>query len=416
MKFSELDLHPDLLTAIGYMGFEEATPIQSQAIPKIKDGKDLIACAQTGTGKTGAFVIPMLNHLMHNPGEGIKALIICPTRELAIQIDQQIEGIAYGTGISSIPIYGGGDGDDWVRQKKAMVDGINIIVATPGKLISHLNMGYVKFDQLSHLILDEADRMLDIGFHDDILKIISYLPSKRQNLMFSATMPPKIRDFAKKFLNNPDEISIAISKPAEGVLQAAYLAYDNQKIKLIEKLIKDKPEYKKIIIFSSTKKGVSEIRRSLSRAGMKAASISSDLEQTEREEVILKFKQNKIRVLIGTDVISRGIDVKDVNLVINFNVPSDAEDYVHRIGRTARADTTGVAITLIDEYDMYDFLKIERLIEKEVIKIPLPPEIGTGPVWNENPAPKKKFGGKKNFKGGKGKKGGKKPFNRNKGR
>ncbi len=395
MLFSELNLEDTLLEAIGYMGFEKATPIQSQAIPIISSGKDLIACAQTGTGKTGAFLIPVLNELVKKPSDDIKALIVVPTRELATQIDQQIDGLSYGCGISSMALYGGGDGDDWSKQKKAIKQGVNILVATPGKLISHLNMGYVNFDNLDYLIMDEADRMLDIGFWDDILKIVSFLPKERQNLMFSATMPQKIRELSKRILNNPEQISLAISKPAEGVLQASYLCYNEQKTPLIVDLINGKDEYKSIIVFSSTKKAVSEIVRALRKKNIQAKGISSDLDQTEREAVLLDFRNKKTRVLVATDVISRGIDIKDINLVINYNVPSDAEDYVHRIGRTARADTTGVAITLINPDDMYAFSKIEELIEKEVIKLSPPESMGDAPEWKV----KSKSSGKK--KGGK---------------
>jgi superfamily II DNA/RNA helicase len=299
-------------------------------------------------------------------------------------------------------LYGGGDGDDWSAQKKAILEGVDILVATPGKLISHLNLGYVDFSSLSFLVLDEADRMLDIGFFDDILKIVSFLPEERQNLMFSATMPPKIRDLSKRILNSPQEISIAISKPAEGVLQASYLVYDENKIPLICELIKGKEENKSIIIFSSTKKQVSSIVRYLNKHKIAAKGISSDLEQDEREQVLLDFRNKKVRVLVATDVISRGIDIKDINLVINYNVPSDAEDYVHRIGRTARADTTGVAITLINNDDMFSFKKIEDLIEKEVVKIPTPSSIGESPEWkvsDRRPNNKRHFNKKKgNFK------------------
>ena len=381
MRFDDFDISDELLDALYYMGFENATPIQEQAIPRILNGDDLIACAQTGTGKTAAFLVPILEFLHNKKSHETNTLIIVPTRELAIQIDQQIQGIAYPLDITSISIYGGGDGDDWGQQKKALTQGADIIVATPGKLISHLNMGYVKFDKVEHLILDEADRMLDIGFHDDIMKIISYLPKKRQNLMFSATMPPRIKAFASKILVNPFEISIAISKPAEGVLQAAYLTYDKQKIDLINSLLADQKDYQSILIFSSTKKKVTDIVRSLKKNKYNVAGISSDLEQTEREEVLLNFRSKQTRILVATDVLSRGIDIKDINLVINFDVPSDAEDYVHRIGRTARAETTGVALTFVNEDDMYNFQKIESLIEREILKLPLPESLGDGPEW-----------------------------------
>lgn len=398
MKFSELKLNEQLLEAIGHMGFENATPIQEQAIPVILEGHDLIGCAQTGTGKTAAFLLPILHRLAENPSEHTNTLIICPTRELAIQIDQQIEGLSYFTGVDSIPVYGGGDGSDWETQKKALKSGANVIVATPGKLLSHLKMKNAQFDRLEHLILDEADRMLDIGFHDDIMQIISYLPKKRQNLMFSATMAPKIRKFATGILKDPKEISLAIAKPAEGVLQAAYLAHDEHKTKLIEKLIADKPHYERIIVFAGTKKKVSDIVRQLRKAKLNAKSISSSLDQEEREAVLLNFKNKKIRILVATDVISRGIDIKDIELVINYDVPKDAADYVHRVGRTARAATTGVAITLINENDMYAFSKIEQLIERSVNKIATPEEIGPSPEWKE---PKPRGNGNRRQKGGK---------------
>ncbi len=381
MKFNEFKLSKSILEAIAYMGFEEATPIQESTIPQIINGKDLIACAQTGTGKTAAFLLPILNKLSNSINSGINTLIIVPTRELAIQIDQEIQGFAFTLSVSSIPVYGGGDGADWGQQKIALTQGADIIVATPGRLIAHLNMDYVKFDNVKHLILDEADRMLDMGFNEDIEKITSYLKTKPQTLMFSATMPPNIRKLAKQILKDPFEINIAMSKPAEGVLQAAYVIYDTQKSDLIINLISNQPDYKSILIFSSTKKKVFEIVRSLTKNNEKVEGISSDLEQAERGKVLLRFKSKETRILVATDVLSRGIDIKNINLVINFDVPNDAEDYVHRVGRTARVDATGVALTLINEDDMYKFHQIEKLIEQEIIKIPLPKDIGTGPEW-----------------------------------
>lgn len=400
MKFDQFGIDANLLEAIDYMGFKDATAIQEQAIPIIMEGRDLIACAQTGTGKTAAFILPVLHALIQHPSEGIGAIIIVPTRELAIQIDQQIQGLSYFSSIKSVAIYGGGDGAEWDDQKRALSMGADIIVATPGKLISHLNMGYANLGSLRYAILDEADRMLDIGFHDDILRIFSYFPKKRQTLMFSATMPPKIRSLANNILIDPAEVSIAISKPAEGVLQLVYLCYDPQKNNLINGLIKDKPQCSSILIFSSTKREVSEIVRALRNKEYRVEGISSDLEQSEREEVLTRFRSRQTRVLVATDVLSRGIDIKDINLVINYNVPNDAEEYVHRIGRTARASTTGIAITLVNEDEMYKFLRIERLIEREVLKIPAPPELGESPAWNPT-ASGKKGGrdGKGSFKG-----------------
>jgi superfamily II DNA/RNA helicase len=381
MKFEELGLNEQILEAISYMGFTDASPIQEQAIPLILKNRDLIACAQTGTGKTAAFILPVLNKLYVEKSKGTKVLVICPTRELALQIDQQIQGFSYFLDITSAAVYGGGDGDSWGQQKQALTMGTEIIVATPGKLISHLNMGYVKFDEIEHLILDEADRMMDMGFVEDIEKIITYLPKKRQTLMFSATMAPKIKKLAATSLINPAEISLALAKPAEGVLQATYLTYDQQKTGLLNHLISDKPEYQSIIVFTSTKKKVGEIVRDLKRANFEASGISSDFEQKEREEVLSKFRAKKTRIIVATDVLSRGIDIKDINLVVNYDVPNDAADYVHRVGRTARANTTGVAITFINEKDMENFHDIEVLIEREIIKLHVPDSLGTSPEW-----------------------------------
>lgn len=395
-----------MLEAISFMGFEEATPVQELAVPEILKGNDLIACAQTGTGKTAAFVLPVLDILTKNHKHETSVLIIVPTRELAIQIDQHIQGFTYFTPVESIPVYGGGGGADWDSEKRALTSGADIIVATPGRLISHLNMGYVKFDAVKHLILDEADRMLDIGFFDDIIKIMQYLPKKRQTLMFSATMPPKIRQLASKILTKPKEISIEMSKPAEGVLQAAYLIYDAQKTALISSLIENKPEIASVLIFSSTKLKVNDIVRDLRRKEKSIHGISSALDQSKREEVLTDFRAKNTRVIVATDVLSRGIDIKDIDLVINFDVPNDAEDYVHRVGRTARAKATGVALTLVNEDDMFKFKRIEDFIENEVMKIPLPPALGEGPKWNPTRPP---FTGKKFASKGKGKFGKKKP-------
>jgi len=381
MTFEEFGLNEKLLEAISYMGFEKPTPIQEEAIPEIMKGRDLIAGAQTGTGKTAAFLLPILNKLTFSATHEVNTLIIVPTRELALQIDQQIHGFAYFMDISSISIYGGGGNADWETEKKSLTGGADLIVATPGKLIAHLNMGYVKFDTVEHLVLDEADRMLDIGFYDDIMKIVSFLPKKRQTLMFSATMPPKIKEMASKILRNPFQITRELAKPPEGVLQGAYLVYEAQKTSLINGLIADKPQCKSILIFSSTKAKVSLIVRSFYRKGYHVEGISSDFEQHEREEVLLRFRAKQTRVLVATDVMSRGIDIKDIDLVINFDVPHDAEDYVHRVGRTARAEATGIALTLVSPVDMDKFHRIENLIGQLVFKIPLPLELGEGPKW-----------------------------------
>jgi len=408
MNFNEFGLNEQLIEAISHIGFDKATPIQEKTIPAIMEGRDLIGSAQTGTGKTAAFLLPVLNELLKEHEHVTGTLIIVPTRELAVQIDQQIQGFSYFTVIDSIPIYGGGDGLSWEQQKKALISGTDIIVATPGKLISHLNMGYVKFDKVEHLILDEADRMLDMGFYDDIQKIITYLPKKRQTLMFSATMPHGIRKLAKQILIDPVEVNIAMSKPAEGVLQAAYLAHENQKVNLINLLIADKPDVQSILIFSSTKKKVFEIVRGLKGHGFTVEGISSDLEQRNREEVLMRFKSKRTRVLVATDVLSRGIDIKEINIIINFDAPNEAEDYVHRVGRTARADATGLALTLVNEDDMYKLHRIEELIEQEVMKLPLPAELGEAPIWNpKKPLFRRKPVGKQKFSS-KGKPSGKK--------
>ncbi len=392
MTFADFNFSTSLLEALSMMGFETPTPIQEQAIPIIMENKDIIACAQTGTGKTGAFLLPILNKFASNNSNTnyINTLIIAPTRELALQIDQQIEGFAYFLGVSSLPVYGGGDSTSWDQQKKALSDGADIIVATPGRLIAHINLGYVDFSHLEHLILDEADRMLDMGFHDDIMKIVNKLPKKRQTLLFSATMPAKIRQLSKKLLNKPEQLNIAISKPAEGVLQGAYMVYENQKIDLIENLLSGKKNYPSILIFASTKKKVREINQRLRGKDFVSAEISSDLSQEERELALRKFKSKKIQILVATDILARGIDIKEISLVINYEVPQDAEDYVHRIGRTARADATGVALTLISENVQYRFKQIEELIGSEVMKIPNPPEIGSGPKYDPGHKPKRK--------------------------
>jgi len=374
MTFESLLSDPELLDAIGYMGFKNPTPIQEQAIPLILDHNDIIACAQTGTGKTAAFLLPTLelirNEYAHD--ESTKVLVLVPTRELALQIDQQLEGLSYTLNISSLAVYGGGDGANWDQQKKALSKGADIIVATPGRLIAHINMGYVKLDTIKSLILDEADRMLDMGFFEDIKNIVKKLPKKRQTLLFSATMPENIRKLSNTILHQPKQINISLSKPAEGVLQAAYLVHDQQKIELLTKLLQGKENYKKIIIFSSTKKNVLEIASRLKKVGFKVGYISSDLEQNVREQVLLDFRSQKIHIIVATDVLARGIDIKEIQLVINYDVPRDAEDYVHRVGRTARADTTGVSITLINEKDIHAFMKIESLIGSEIYKIDLP--------------------------------------------
>jgi len=401
MKFTDLNLDDQLLEAISYMGFETATPIQEQAIPIILENKDMIACAQTGTGKTAAFVLPILNKLIDKKDNSTDTLIIVPTRELAIQIEQQIQGFSYFVSATSIAVYGGGDGKEWDKQKTALTNNVDIIVATPGRLISHLKLGYVKLDKIKHLILDEADRMLDMGFIDDLKTIISFLKNKHQTLMFSATMPQSINQLAKRILHNPTEISLAVSKPAEGVDHKACLCYDEQKDKVLNHYLSERKHYDSILIFTSTKSKVSDIVRSLNQSGFPSRGISSNLEQDKREEVLIGFRSKRIRILVATDVMSRGIDVKEINMVINYDVPHDAEDYVHRVGRTARINAKGEALTLVNPRDMHKLRKIEQLIEITVPKVQPPEKIGEGPKWQDRkPRPKDKkhhFNKKKNF-------------------
>ena len=395
MEFQEFGFKENLLEGLAAMGFKQPSPIQELAIPLVLQGKDLIACAQTGTGKTGAYLLPVMNLLLGKSERHNAVLILAPTRELAQQIDLQVEGLSYFTNISSLAVYGGGDGVAYIQQKQSMKDGVDFIIATPGRLISHLASETLKLNKLAFLILDEADRMLDMGFYDDIMKIVGYLPKERQTLLFSATMPPKIRTLAQRLLNKPEQINIAISKPAEGIKQQVYLVFDNQKIPLLTELIKS-PEYKRIIVFAGRKETVKELSRVFKRAGLKAVAFHSDLEQKEREEAMLDFKNDKLDVLIGTDVLSRGIDVEGIDLVINYDAPQDPEDYIHRIGRTARAASTGTAITFVNPKDKRRLANIEKLIEKQIERMPLPEHLGeapkdVSPSGNQMIQKKKKF-------------------------
>jgi ATP-dependent RNA helicase RhlE len=380
LTFHDFNFDSRLVDGLDSMGIRIPTPIQAQAIPVMMQQKDLIACAQTGTGKTAAYLLPILNRIIHTEKRHLNTLIIAPTRELAQQIDQQIEGFGYFLGVSSISIYGGGDGATWDQQRKALEEGADIIIATPGRLIALLATGKIVLDHLEHLVLDEADRMLDMGFYDDIVKIINYLPKKRQTVLFSATMPPKIRVLASKILNQPVEINIAIAKPAAGILQQAYVVYDEQKGSLIKHVLKSNP-WNSVLIFASTKENVKKLDAAFQRAGLAAKAFHSDLDQPEREHILRAFKNKQINMIIGTDVLSRGIDVEGISLVINFDVPPDPEDYVHRVGRTARAETTGTAITFINEKDQRKFLSIENLIGETIEKLSLPQAIGEGPVY-----------------------------------
>lgn len=407
MDFKSFDFEENLQDGLDAMGFEQPTPIQEKAIPVILQGKDLIACAQTGTGKTAAFILPVLNKISKSGSDKLNTLILAPTRELAIQIDQQIQGFAYFLGISSIPIYGGGDGVVWEQQKRALETGAEIVVATPGRLIALLAGGKMDLSSLEHLILDEADRMMDMGFSDDILKIVNYLPKERQTILFSATMPPKIRQFSMKILQKPEEISIAIGKTAEGVTQSMYSVYDDQKEELVRHILSQKP-YEAVIIFASTKEKVKAIYKVLKK-DFDVEAFHSDLEQVEREKIMSAFKNKMVKILVGTDIISRGIDVVGIELVINYDTPSDPEDYVHRVGRTARADKEGEAITFVNPKDQYKFVRIEKLIGMQVTQNVLPEGFSEGPTYSgEKPKAEKSFSKSRDSSPSKKKK--KKPF------
>ena len=394
MTFNDFNLDPQLFEGVQSMGYTKATPIQEQAIPLILAKKDLIACAQTGTGKTASYLLPVLQHISTTDKKYTKALILAPTRELAQQIDQQVEGLAYFAGISSIAVYGGGDGMIYEQQRRAMIDGVDIIIATPGRLIAQLASGVIKLEHVEYLVLDEADRMLDMGFYDDLLRIIGYLPVKRQTLLFSATMPSKIRKLANTILKDPEHITIALSQPAAGILQQVYMTYDNQKIRLITGLLKT-GDFKSVLIFASRKETVKELNKTLRREGVQVEAFHSDLEQEQRENILRQFKSRQLPVIIGTDVLSRGIDVEGISLVINYDVPPDPEDYIHRIGRTARAENTGTAITFVNERDQKRFSFIENLIGREIERVALPEVLGEGPAYETNVKRKSPFKKKK---------------------
>jgi len=389
LDFTSFNFESRVMEGIDAMNFTTPTPIQQQVIPEIMSGRDAIACAQTGTGKTAAFLLPIINQIVTGPpGDYIKCLVIVPTRELAIQISQQLEGFSYFTGISSLAVFGGGDGANYANERKAFTSGVDVVVCTPGRLISHLNLGYVNFDKLQFLVLDEADRMLDMGFHDDIVKIKSYVTSQYQGLLFSATMPHNIRVLARKILKNPVEINIATSVPAEKIKQEAFIVYEGQKLKLVKHLIADAQNLKSVLVFCGTKIMVKELTRDLRNKLKDVEEIHSDLDQATREQVMNRFKAKQTRVLIATDIVSRGIDVEDIDLVINYNVPGDAEDYVHRIGRTARAQNDGRACTLVGEKEQRGFSEIERFIGIEITKTALPEWLGEGPTYNPSKSPR----------------------------
>lgn len=382
MKFKELELEDTVLDAVEAMQFDECTPIQALAIPAILKGKDLIAVAQTGTGKTAAFLLPILNKLSTGqyPEDAINCVIMSPTRELAQQIDQQMEGFSYFMPASSVAVYGGNDGILFEQQKRGLTLGADVVIATPGRLLAHIQLGYVDLSKVSFFVLDEADRMLDMGFSDDIMQIVKLLPKERQTIMFSATMPEKIQQLAKTILHEPEVIKLAVSKPAEKIVQAAYICYEHQKLGIIQNLFQDyMPE--KCIIFASSKIKVKEVARALKMMKLNVGEMHSDLEQSQREFIMHEFKSGRINLLVATDIVARGIDIDDIRSVINFDVPHDSEDYVHRIGRTARANNDGVAITFVGEKDQSRFKQIESFLEKDIYKMPLPPELGEQPEY-----------------------------------
>ena len=400
VRFEDLDLHPDIEDGLWSMGFETATPIQGQAIPHAIKGKDILGIAQTGTGKTAAFLLPTMDRIMDTPNDGkVKALIVVPTRELAVQIDQAAQGFAYYTGITSLAIYGGGTGKEFAQEKKALTEGADIIIVTPGRMLSHLTLGYVDLSSLEVLILDEADRMLDMGFHQDIMRIAQHCRAERQTLLFSATMPDRMRTLAHDLLNDPVTVQLALSKPAAKVKQGAYIVFDHQKDAVLVDVLKER-NVKSGIVFTSRKRTVGQVVRALRKAGIKCGRMSSDLEQSEREEVMLAFRQQKLPILVATDVVSRGIDIDSIELVVNYDVPPNEEDYVHRIGRTARAERKGEGITLVTPDDMRRFGKIEKLIEKEVPKLEVPASLGATPTYDPKSFGSRGRGGNRGGSGG----------------
>lgn len=397
MRFDELPLDDLVLEGLDAMNFSEMTPVQEHAIPEILAGRDLIACAQTGTGKTAAFLLPLIHNLLIKPrsDSAVNAIIMSPTRELAMQIDQQMEGFSYFVPVTSVAIYGGDGAENWTQQRTALQKGADVIIATPGRLISHLNLSEIDLSQVKYFILDEADRMLDMGFNEDILNIANRLPKERQTVMFSATMPPKIRQLAKSLMVDPKEIHLAISRPPETIMQTAYICEESQKNGIIKHLFTDTPP-NKVIVFSGSKIKVKELTRTFRSMGISVAEMHSDLEQKERNEVMLDFKNSRVNMLIATDIVSRGIDIDDITLVINYDVPYEVEDYVHRIGRTARAGEEGMSITFVGVEEQFRFKKIEDFLGKEIFKIPLPEGLGEAPTYN--PQSRSRSRGKGNFR------------------
>lgn len=396
MDFYDLDLHDDVLDALDAMNFTTCTPIQEHTIPPLLEGHDLIGVAQTGTGKTAAYLLPILSMLSDGgfPTDAINCVIMSPTRELAQQIDQAMEGFSYYVPVSSVAVYGGNDGIRYEQERKGLALGADVVIATPGRLISHISLGNVDLSRTSFFILDEADRMLDMGFYDDIMQIVKQLPENRQTIMFSATMPDKIQKLAATILRNPVEVKLAVSKPAEKIVQTAYICYETQKMGIIKSLFRDtKPE--RVIVFSSSKLKVKEVAAAFKRMKLNVGEMHSDLDQAQRDDVMREFKSGRVDILVATDIVSRGIDIDDIRLVINYDVPRDSEDYVHRIGRTARAGAEGCAITFVSVDDQTRFAAIEEFIEREVFKLPVPEELGEAPEYNPKRHSGKGRGGRK---------------------
>ena len=391
MYFDELELNNSVLDALYDMRFEKCTPVQEKCIPEILNGNDVLGVAQTGTGKTAAYLLPILSKLDDGnyPEKAINCLIMSPTRELAQQIDQAMQGFGYYlNGVSSVAVYGGNDGNRYDQELKSLQLGADVVIATPGRLISHISLGNVDLSKVSFFILDEADRMLDMGFSDDILKIAKKLPQSCQTIMFSATMPDKIEELAKTLLKNPKVIKLAVSKPAEKIKQSAYVCYETQKMGIIKDIFKS-DDLKRVIIFCGSKMKVKQVAGALQRKHINCGEMHSDLDQAMRDEVMFKFKSGQFDVLVATDIVARGIDIDDISMVINYDVPHDAEDYVHRIGRTARAAREGSAITFVSDDDIYYFQQIEKFLGKQVDKTPLPEGLGEGPEYKSAGKPKR---------------------------
>lgn len=385
MRFDELDLDDDVLDALDAMNFSECTPIQEKAIDVVLDGKDLIACAQTGTGKTAAYLLPIINNLAHEDSarDAVRCIVMVPTHELAQQIDRQLQGFSYFLPISSVAIHGGTDGKDFARQQQGLKMGADIVIATPGRLLAHMKMGYVNLSKVNIFVLDEADRMLDMGFYDDIYQIATKLPRDRQTLMFSATMPTKIQHLAKSILNDPVEVKIAVSRPTEKIDQSKVVCYEPQKTPILKHLF-NTAFSKRVIVFAASKLKVKELTRELRKEGWKAGEMHSDLDQPKREEVMNDFRTGKVDILIATDIVARGIDIDDITMVVNYDVPREAEDYVHRIGRTARANSDGKAVTFVSEHDQRKFKYIEKFLGYQVRIEEIPEEFGKLPTYDGN--------------------------------